>query len=255
MNFGLPLEYDTLSDYFDDSNPVNEYNSENNIELEKLLKRYDVKSIFDLTCGTGSQVLFLSKLGYSCVGSDISSKLIDIAKEKAKKDNLEIELICGDMRSIGLGKKFDACITMFNAIGHVSKMDFQQTMKNIFNHLESCGVYIFDIFNLSALSDEEIKKFAYQKHQILENSQLLKSQVSTLDREKRYLTSYDSYILQEGVKQPKIFQNEFALRIYDADELKEMLLSSGFRKVDYFDINCEKFIENRTINMLVIAQK
>ena len=158
INFGLPLEYDVLSDYFDASGLNDEYNSEKNLELEKFLRKYNIKTVFDLTCGTGSQVLFLSKLDYSCVGSDISLKLLDIAKEKAKKDNLKIEFIGGDMRSINVSRKFDACITMFNAVGHISKTDFQQTMKNIFNHLKDGGIYIFDIFNINALSNEEIKK-------------------------------------------------------------------------------------------------
>jgi SAM-dependent methyltransferase len=255
MNFGLPLEYDVLSDYFDASDFNDEYNSEPNIELEKLLRKYNVKTVFDLTCGTGSQVFFLSKLGYSCIGSDISLKLLDISKEKAKKDNLKIEFIGGDMRSINISRKFDACITMFNAVGHISKTDFQQTMKNIFNHLKDNGIYIFDIFNLNALSNEEIKKFAYQQNRKLENSQLLHSQVSTLDEEKRLLISYDSYILQEEAKEPKIFQNEFMLRIYDANELKEMLLSVGFKVINFFDINGKEFIRNKTISMLVIAEK
>jgi 2-polyprenyl-3-methyl-5-hydroxy-6-metoxy-1,4-benzoquinol methylase len=168
------MEHDEFLAYFDASDFNDEYNNKNNIILEKFLKKYNVKTVFDLTCGTGSQVLFLSKLGYSCVGSDISEKLLVIAREKAKKDNLKIDLIHGDMRSIDLSKKFDSCILIFNAIGHISKSDFEITMKNVFNHLNDSGVYIFDIFNLNSLSDKEIKKFAYQKYKILENSQLLK---------------------------------------------------------------------------------
>ena len=59
INFGLPLEYDVLSDYFDASGLNDEYNSEKNLELEKFLRKYNIKTVFDLTCGTGSQVLFL----------------------------------------------------------------------------------------------------------------------------------------------------------------------------------------------------
>jgi len=43
---------------------------------------------------------------------------------------------------------FDAVITIFNAIGHLSKPEFEKTMRNIGTNLDKRGLYIFDIFNL-----------------------------------------------------------------------------------------------------------
>ena len=39
-------------------------------ELEKLLRKQKVNTVLDLTCGTGSQVFFLTKYGYKVIGSD-----------------------------------------------------------------------------------------------------------------------------------------------------------------------------------------
>jgi hypothetical protein len=61
--------------------------------------------------------------------------------------------------------------------------------------------------------------------------------------------------LQDDVEKPKFFQDEFKLRIYDKDELKDMLLKIGFKKINFFDTNGEKFIKNKTINMLIVAEK
>ena len=87
------------------------------------LKKHKVKSVLDLTCGTGSQVFWLAERGFKVTGYDINEKMLEIAKNKAKKKNLTIKFTKGDMRTIKAGK-FDAVLTIFNAIGHLTKKDF-----------------------------------------------------------------------------------------------------------------------------------
>ena len=50
---GLSLEYNELSEYFDAHN-VGDGTADKNVILSKLLRKYDVKTVLDLTCGTGS---------------------------------------------------------------------------------------------------------------------------------------------------------------------------------------------------------
>ena len=112
------------------------------------------------------------------------------------------------MRTIKLGTA-DACITMFNAIGHISKNDFKQTIQNVFHNLKDDGIYVFDIFNLNAINDGVIRKFAYQSHKIVKDIQILKTQVSCLDKNNGLLISYDNYTIQKNAEKPQIFVNEF----------------------------------------------
>src|SRR5258707_7758797 len=105
----LPPEYNKLSKYFDalgGSSP----NSINR-SIEKILRKYKVKTILDLTCGTGSQVLWLAKRGYKVTGSDFSPKLLKIAKSKAREEKIKVKLLKGDMRTKQVGH-FDAVITI-----------------------------------------------------------------------------------------------------------------------------------------------
>ena len=53
-----------------------------NRTIGKILEKYKVKSVLDLTCGTGSQVFWLLKRGYKVTGSDISPGMLKIANEK-----------------------------------------------------------------------------------------------------------------------------------------------------------------------------
>ena len=124
---GLPLEYKKLPEFFDAHNISDDTISTNTV-IEKLLNEQNVKSVLDFTCGTGSQVFFLKKIGYDIAGVDFSPALLKIARNKALQKNLSINFIDGDMRSSKIGK-YDAVITIFNAIGHLSKNDFQNTLK------------------------------------------------------------------------------------------------------------------------------
>ena len=54
---GLPLEYQILPELFDAHNITNKMKATNQI-IDKLLRQHDVKTVLDLSCGTGSQVFF-----------------------------------------------------------------------------------------------------------------------------------------------------------------------------------------------------
>lgn len=141
---GLPLQYSDLSEYYDILSQGND-DSKNRV-IEKILNEQNVKTILDLTCGTGSQVFWLTKRGYKVTGSDFSPALLKIARDKAHKEKLDISLIEGDMRTINVGH-FDAAITMFNAVGHLTKTDFEKTIKTllrlIIQKYPLCAVCIF----------------------------------------------------------------------------------------------------------------
>lgn len=250
---GLPLEYKKLPEYFDAHNVGDDTDLKNSV-VEKLLKKYDVKTVLDLTCGTGSQVFFLAKRGYEIIGSDFSSELIKIAKKKAKEAKLNLRFIDGDMRTIKVGK-FDAVITMFNAVGHLTKSGFEKAMRNVGKNLKDNGIYVFDIFNLEALTDEVVSNFSMYKHKKFRDSQLHSVQCSTVDRKNGFLTSYDSHILQKKSDKPVRINNKFSLQIYSAKELREMLARCGFKTLEQFDVDGSKFLEKKSISILTVAQK
>lgn len=61
------------SHYNKESEHYDKFNEENskliNHTIENILKKYNVKTVLDLTCGTGSQVFWLTKCGYEVTGS------------------------------------------------------------------------------------------------------------------------------------------------------------------------------------------
>jgi cyclopropane fatty-acyl-phospholipid synthase-like methyltransferase len=250
---GLPFEYQQMPEYFDAHN-VSEQTEARNAVVEKLLKEQKVKTILDMTCGTGSQVFYLAERGYEVIGSDFSPALLVQARSKAKKMNRDITFIDGDMRDVKIGK-FDAVITMFNAIGHVTKVDFEKTLKNIHANLKDGGVYIFDIFNLQAITDDVIDDFAMDIKNVVSGVNIRNIQHSEIDRENGLLVSHDHYTISKEEGDPEIHKNSFSLQIYTASELQSMLGRNGFEVVYQYDMDGNDFVAEKSLNILTVARR
>ena len=222
--------------------------------IEKILKEHSIKSVIDMTCGTGSQVFFLNKLGYEVVGSDISLSMLEIARNKAQEKNLNIKFLEGDIRTFEAGK-FDAVITIFNAIGHLTKSDFEKAICNIHNNLKPGGLYIFDINNLDyLLLENNITKLTIDWQKKTDSKIIRDVQYSTINKD-GILASYTINSEQENNQDPKILHSEQTLQIYNAQQLKDILEQNGFKVIDQLNTNGSKFIENKTDCILTVAKK
>ncbi|WP_419418732.1 class I SAM-dependent methyltransferase [Legionella sp. D16C41] len=234
------------------------FNEENsaitNQTIENILKQYNVKTILDLTCGTGSQVFWLTKRGYSVVGVDINTNMLKIAQNKAKREHLNIQFIKGDMRSVKVGE-FDAVITIFNAIGHLTKADFQITIENIYQNLKPGGFYLFDIFNLRYfLTDNNITKLTIDWIKAEKEKKLREIQFSTINEE-GILASYTTLIEEYESSKPKISKSAQTLQIYTSKQLQELLQQAGFKILSQCNMDGSPFIENKSARLMTIAQK
>jgi 2-polyprenyl-3-methyl-5-hydroxy-6-metoxy-1,4-benzoquinol methylase len=253
VKLNLPPEYKAQPEYFDAWNIGDDTDTKNAV-IEKLLAAHKVKTVLDLTCGTGSQVLFLHQRGYKVTGADFSPALIEIAREKAREAKLHIPFIKGDMRTLKAGK-FDAAITIFNAVGHLSKAGFEKAMRNIHKNLKDGGVYVFDIFNLQAITDEVITGFAIEIQKTVKDTKFHATQYSTIDREKGHLTSYNDHTIEEASHPLRRFKSKFTLQIYTASQLKEMLARNGFETVGQYDMDGSPFLEEKSLSILTVARK
>jgi 2-polyprenyl-3-methyl-5-hydroxy-6-metoxy-1,4-benzoquinol methylase len=247
-----PSHYNIESEHYDE---LNEESSRLiNTTVEKILRKYKVKTVLDLTCGTGSQVFWLAKRGYDVIGSDINTKMLKIARDKAKKEKLAIKFLEGDMRTIHVGK-FDAVITIFNAVGHLTKEDFEKAMRTIHENLNDGGLYVFDIFDLTYLLHEDnITKLTIDWQKTVDDAKIRKIQYSTINND-GVLASYTTSYEQEDSHKPEIFRSEQTLQVYSAEQLRAMLHSNGFEILDQCGIDGSQFDELSTERIVTVARK
>lgn len=118
--------------------------------LEQIFENYATsvpKTILDAGCGTGGHAILLAKRGYEVTGIDASDVMISIAKEKAQKKGVKIDFHSMDLRRLQLGKKFDACVSMFAVIDYFTRnQDIQKVLSNIGMHLANGSLFIFDFW-------------------------------------------------------------------------------------------------------------
>lgn len=247
-----PSHYDADASAYDLLNEGNAVTI--NRQIEKVLKAHKVKRVADLTCGTGSQVFWLAQRGYQVVGSDINSKMLRIARSKGQKARLSIPFIEGDMRTIQLGK-FDAALTIFNSVGHLTKRDFEKAMRNIYQNLLDGGLYIFDIFNLNYLiQSDHITKLTIDWLKQTKTGAIREIQYSTISKD-GVLASYTTSYVQVGTRAPNVCHQSQTLQIYSAEQLRDMLSRVGFSVLRQCDVDGSKLIDGRSERILTIARK
>lgn len=249
----LPLEYNVMPQYFDTHNIGDDTEAKNAV-IENLLRNHNVHNVLDVTCGTGSQVFYLAERGYNVVGADFSPELIKIAKQKAIAQHRDITFLDADMRSINAGH-FDAVISIFNAIGHLSKEDFAQAVHAMYSNLYNHGIVLFDIFNLQAITEETVQRLSMDFTKTVGETSIRNQQSSTLDATKGLLTSYDHYTITTPGKAEEKIDHHFTLQIYTATEIEDILQQQGFYNIQHYSLDGSAFDPNTTLNMLTLAHK
>lgn len=132
---------------------------------KKWLPKNRNTKILELCCGTGRLTLPLVKDGFQIIGVDFTKSMLNQAISKAKNENLSIEFILGDMRTLTLDEKFDAIFMPFNSIHHLyQNEDLFMTLNVIKKHLKPNGILIFDCYNPNihyiVEAEKEIKDIA-----------------------------------------------------------------------------------------------
>jgi SAM-dependent methyltransferase len=100
-----------------------------------------VSTVLELACGTGS-ILAQLKSDYEVTGVDLSPEMLELARRKLP----DVELHLGDMRSIRLGRPFDAVLCLYDAVNHLPELaDWERVFDTAVAHLRPGGVLVFDV--------------------------------------------------------------------------------------------------------------
>ena len=206
------------------------------------------KRILDIGCGTGRHAIELGKRDYAVTGADLSESQLNRAKEKAKKENVNIDFIRADARKLNFHNEFDLVIMLCEGafpLMETDEMNFE-ILKNANKALKPGGKLILTtlnaLFPLFHSVREFLKENDYQSKE--HNFDLMTfretSTVEIIDDsgEKKEITCSDRY--------------------YTPSEMTWLLKSLGFKQVDIY--GCQTGVFSRGIplrtddfEMLVIA--
>jgi cyclopropane fatty-acyl-phospholipid synthase-like methyltransferase len=81
--------------------------------LEYLKSRLEAGRAIDLGCGTGTNAITLARMGWQVTGVDFVPKAIDLAKRKARKAGVNVDLRVGDVTRLdGINGPFDFALDL-----------------------------------------------------------------------------------------------------------------------------------------------
>ena len=123
--------------------------------IHKCIQAYrpNASRLLELACGTGSHSLLLEKHGYKIIATDYSPDMLAHAKEKARKENSNVDFRQQDMRSLNVPERpFDVVICLFDSIGYVATNEnIFQVLKGVYQHLAADGIFIFEFWHAGAM--------------------------------------------------------------------------------------------------------
>lgn len=111
-------------------------------EVDQQIRRWNpgARSLLDVACGTGGHLRHLRD-SYQVAGVDIDPSML----AEARKHLPEVDLREGDMRSLGLGRKFDVVVCLFSSIGYMASVgELDVAIGAMAGHLNPGGVLIVD---------------------------------------------------------------------------------------------------------------
>ncbi len=205
--------------------------------IEEIFKINNVKPnlVLDLGCGTGSITNILASRGYDMIGIDMSVDMLNIAREKATEQGLDVLYLCQDIRNFELYGTVDAVICTLDVLNYLTDINhIDKTFKLFKNYLNPNGIFIFDINTEYKLKEILGNNTFYNE----ENGVCYVWENEYNDKlSNQYLTFFNE--TEEGLYER--FDEQHIQRAYSVEELKDLLSKNGFENLGiYKNLTFEK---------------
>lgn len=206
-------------------------------QVDTLLKRYggDIKKIINYGCGTGRHDIELTKLGYDCTGIDMSSFMIDIAKENGRNMKADIDFSVADIRTYEPRVKYDAVISLFHVMSYQnSNDDILSAFRSARKALDRGGLFLFDLwYGPGVLSDPpvvRVKEVQDDKYRLVRIARpVMHDKTNVVD------VCYEILVMEKQSGETKTISETHHMRYFFRPELEFYLKESGFELIDNLD--------------------
>jgi len=217
-------------------------------------------SILDVACGNGRLHPYLRKFGFEVFGIDSSKELIKEAQRKFPRYSQNYKK--ADMRNFDLKRKFDVALSWFTSFGYFEDKENLIVLRNINKHLREKGLLLLDIPNAPVRMKE------IQSHPIflLKQGNFLEIVDNRIERggKQKFWVLKQTFYVRERKSFPtrmNVFLLRFLkrekrkVRLYSLREINKLLEWANFKIIKVFDSMSFKQINEKTRQMLIVAQK
>ncbi|MBS3781482.1 MAG: class I SAM-dependent methyltransferase [Candidatus Thermoplasmatota archaeon] len=220
---------------------------------KKQVKKYG-EPVLELGCGTGRITIPIARDGHKIIGLDLSEKLLKRAKEKSKKDDLNIDWIIGDMRDFSLDKRFNLIFIPFNTIHHILTLeDMEKVLENVKEHLEPNGRFMVELFNPDL---DILNRDPKEEHEVLEyknpdgDEEIKVTETTDYEKAKQLMHLTWFYELDD-----EMVEREWTIRVWFPKEVNAILKYNGFKiEKKYGDFD-ESTFTNNSGQQIIVCEK
>lgn len=142
--------YDILAEQYDGMTGFEKRFEKERPAFRTIVERYGIRRALDAGSGSGFHSVLLAQLGVEVTALDISSKMMQLTAENARKYNVELKLFNGPFQEAPQEWRgsYDAVFVMGNSLPHVlSREDLRETLRHLLALLRSRGVLIAQCLN------------------------------------------------------------------------------------------------------------
>ena len=159
------------------------------------------------------------------------------------------------MRDFAINERFDVCLAMFAVMGYVTEnFDIVKALKNIREHLELGGLFVFDVWNglavLRTLPELRVKVMEDEKMKII---RIATPKLRSFDHVCE--VNYQLVVLNKENNIFNEFEENHIVRFYFPQEIKYFLSQAGFEVLKicpFLDLN--GVVDETVWNIAVIAK-
>ena len=182
--------------------------------------------VLDLGCGTGNITLPMAGLGYDMIGVDASVEMLNVARQRAAEQNLDILFLNQEMQEFELYGTVDAVVSALDSLNYVTE-GLDEVFCLVHNYLNPGGLFLFDINTIYKL-----------KHIIGEHTYIYDSEnvfyTWQSDYEAGLCDFYLTFFVKEGQNYRR-FDEVHTERAYSEEEIEQLLQKYGFTLLEKSD--------------------
>ena len=220
-------------------------------------RRGPVRRILDVACGTFSIDIGLVKRGYSVVGRDLSAEMIRVSRRNLRESGLRAEVAVADMRSLPVGRIFDALLCLGTAFNYLaSPADVRRGLRTFRRHIRPGGLLVLDTTNFDPWISNPTNIRAEVDHHLPDGTRLAVFALNDQDRARSLHVARFITAMQRGRNIDLAF-DEARLRIWTKNTLANALRREGFRPIEWWgDLKIgAKYDRWRSPRLVAVAQR
>lgn len=112
-----------------------------------LAREHGGGGVIDIACGTGAVLLYLAEAGIDVDGTDLSSAMCEVARNKAESKGLNLNIFPANMTDFKSARKYSLAIIARSGFMHLLTPEMQRAaLLNIRDHLTDGGVLTLNTF-------------------------------------------------------------------------------------------------------------